>query len=692
MISPQDSRAETEIKLMKNICRYVLPSYFAALCCALVGLALGMRGYGSGLVLPLAVLSLLPLLLFPINYIGAKCYAKKLRNTPVADRQAYLLRHRREAEASSAGMRKKLAAVRRFTTGYTVALALFAVCASQLGGLLCRTHILLFLLCMLYGGTLLLAVSERIGRRREIVLNDDTRVLPKEKYPALYAVVSRAAQALSCKKEITVILSADYDASITFDKRGYYLTLGVFLLQILSEEELYCVCLHEFSHVSDKNRAIAKEAEYAGALENSQPRTFLHNAAGYLFLLPDQRYLFLYNVFLYAESVVSESDADRDILKYGDARTAASALLKLSYYEKYSWERGAKDSEPLFAPEEPDEHCLSKMVSLFLDAVARRHEDWDAMVDKEIPANNASHPTLKMRLEAMGVGRAEVIEDQSSQAYRDETGQALAFAESIVFRNMKENYAEKRRKYYLEPLERVTEWERQGCPIIASQYADLISDLCDLGRSTEAEAVCDRAMKELDENSSIHAYFIKGCAMLSRYDAGGMELIYHAVETNHNYLDEGLDMIGTFCCKTGREQDLTEFRMRAQQQAQKHMDEDSGTEFLSPHDTLIRDEMPEKMLDDILTFIKSVDCGLIRKVYLVRKVISPTFFTSAFVLCFRGGTEEQQEEIYHKIFRYLDSYPADWQFSLFDYSDFPDIRFDRIKGSVVYENKDVDGG
>ena len=54
----------------------------------------------------------------------------------------------------------------------------------------------------------------------------------------------------------------------------------------------------------------------------------------------------------------------------------------------------------------------------------------------------------------------------------------------------------------------------------------------------------------------------------------------------------------------------------------------------------------------------------------MRKTVSETFFASVFIIHFYGGTDAQRDEIMHKIFRFLDSHPSDWQFSLFDYFEY----------------------
>jgi hypothetical protein len=79
-------------------------------------------------------------------------------------------------------------------------------------------------------------------------------------------------------------------------------------------------------------------------------------------------------------------------------------------------------------------------------------------------------------------------------------------------------------------------------------------------------------------------------------------------------------------------------------------------------------------------------------VYLVRKTISETFFTSAFIIHFYGGTDEARNEIMHKIFRYLDSHPSDWHFSLFDYFEFPEVKVEKIPGSLVYSKSQQQKG
>ena len=145
--------------------------------------------------------------------------------------------------------------------------------------------------------------------------------------------------------------------------------------------------------------------------------------------------------------------------------------------------------------------------------------------------------------------------------------------------------------------------------------------------------------------------------------------------------------IGSFCCFTGRESELLEYRKKAAQLAQKHVDQDSQLSFLSRNDNLSRENLPDGMLDEILTFIRSIDQDIIENIYLIRKTVSEDFFASVFIIHFYGGTDAMRDDIMHKIFRFLDSHPSDRQFSLFDYFDYPEIKVEKIEGSLVYSKQ-----
>lgn len=667
---------------MKKYGKYIL-AYASSFVIFLMGIVLRSYFKNDVIATVLLILALLPILLLIVNVIFSKLYIKKINQTTIADMHEYMLGHRNDAEKTSITLLKKLQKIRRATTVYAVFLCVFAASAALLGGMFYDEVNSLTYLSVLYGGTVFFAVFARIKKREPFELDESMLVLEPKDYPHIYSIASRAAKKLDCRKNITIFLSLDCNAGVFNTNTGYYIQLGIVLLNLLSEEELYCIFLHEFSHCSDKNKPHDREMAYSSWIPAYKQTNRLLYFISRIFSAFDNFYMFNHLTYHYATSVVREIEADLDCAKYGDPKVAASALTKTNYYEKYLWEKGVKDESAEFLSESPNPHYLSEQIDDFKGVAKERQQDWNAMLEKEILANNASHPTLKMRLKTIGIEKIELIEDNSSITYQNETQAALAFADKKLSQDQS-NYENYRKECYLEPLHRITEWEEKGMPLSAENYADIISDLKQLGRHEDAERLCDRAINELDKNSALHACFMKGCAMIHRYDKAGVDLIFHALENNSNYLEEGLCAIGAFYCMTGMEKELIEYRLRGQQLMQKDKDEYSQILFLSKNDNLSRDTMPQDMLDDILAFIRSVDEDIIQNVYLVRKTVTDTFFTSAFVIHFYGGTDAQRGEIMHKIFCYLDAYPTEWQFSLFDYFECPNIKFNKIEGSLVY--------
>lgn len=662
-----------------------IAAYGSASVISLIGLVIGLLYQNTVLITVLAVASILPIFLFLGNLILARRYSAKIRGAKVAEVNRYMIQHRADAEKNAPLLLRKLQKMRRSAVIYAVVVWILGACQALLGGMLYKVsgNVSLYIGAFI-SGTVFYVVYSRIPKDEPLVLDDDTNVLRRDEYPIIYDVVSRAAQTLGCQGEITVIISFDCNAMIVREKDKYYLQLGAILLNILSEEELYCICLHEFSHCSDRNGDKSYEARYNAWLNSDKGLSPVMSFFSNVFIFFDVRYAFNYLMYKYTVSVVEETKADLDMAKHGTPEIAASALLKIDYDNRFRWEDGGKDFKSIYESDTPSSNFLSEYLSRFKGAIAVRHGDWNEMLMREILPNNASHPILRMRFETLGIEKIAYVEREASKEYEIEAQRALEAADKSLCESHREDYEKERKEFYLDPLARINEWKSNGMPISAQSYADIITDLKSIGLNSEAEELCERAIEELDKNSSQHAYFIKGCALLCRYDESGIELIYHAVQTNHNYLEEGLEMIGTFCCITGREKELLEYRERAQVLAQKDIDEYSETCVLSKNDNLVHDDMPSEMLEEILSYIRSVDGGIIRSVYLVRKVVNDNFFTSAFVLQFDGGSDEVRDDVRHKIFRYLDTYPVEWHFSLFEYSECYNIKFDKIEGSLVY--------
>ena len=665
--------------------RMILP-YVLAFFLGLFGVVWHLLAPSNVALVMLGVLSLVPLFFLVGSMILAKRKMTQWSSTPIAEGQAFLLRYRNDAKAASEVLYKELKQMRRKTALYALAMALCGVAATLFGGMMAAISIAFFIFSVAYGGTILGAALTRIPAQSPVTLTPEALVLKKEDYPLLYETAEKAADTLGSKGQILILLSFDCNASIARSGNCYYLQLGILYLSVLSKEELYAICLHEFSHCTDKNQEVKKQLNYGEWLSTrkgvSGPMLFLAN----LFTLSDINYLFKHMVYSYASSILTETKADMDMAKYSTPEAAASSLLKINHYDFFQWEDGIMDEPCVYESETPNTQYLRQQIEKFIAASKERRGVWDECLKKEILPNNASHPILRMRLETLGMEDFSYIPVEFEEEWAKELDQALTFADEKLSA-LHDNYEKEREEKYLMPLRRITEWQERGMPISAETYSDIIADLRNIGRNEEALALCDRVIEELDNTASPFAYYIKGCALLRQYDARGVDMIYHAIDNNHNFLEDGLMQIGEYFCKIGDEENLAEYRRRAVEYAQKDKDEYSETGYLSPKDQLSADDMPSEMRENILQFILSVSEDIIDEVYLVRKTVNENFFTSAFVIHFYGGTDQQREAIMHKIFCFLDTYPAEWHFSLFDYFEYPQIKFSKIKGSLVFSKK-----
>ena len=626
---------------------------------------------------------LLPIVFLIMSMILKKLYIRRFANKSVAQIQTFMLSHRERAEETAAEKLAYLKKLKTMTDLYAVLFGIFgALCSFAPEAATSEDLSSAFLL---YPVFLFLCAFSRIRfRTLEIFFDEDDSCISDEDYPTLFALAEKAARKQGCEEKIKIILAPNYGAGIAKESGMYCISLGVMLLSILSEDELYQILLHEFAHVTKENNEGMRERRYGSWLENGN-KHFLSKLTAKMYAFVECVYGLQFSLYLYAASIQLENEADRAMALHGDAKIAASALTKLKYRDLYEWELGTRDDESAYMSETPDPTILKKDIDDFLSEIENRKEFWNSLIDKEIISRQASHPTLKMRLETLGVSEYSVLTSEAAGSYADERIRALELMSDLVCKANEENYEENRKYRYLEPLEKVEEWETAGKPVVAEEYADICLYLRSLGRHIESDELSQRAIKELPDPANLHGYYMHGCFLLHTYDPSGLDYIYHAIENNTNYIDEGLQIIGEYCCIVGDQEELDTYREKALQIAQKDKDVYSKINVLEKGDNLSSETLPEGMLKDILMFIKSIDGGKVDKVYLVRKTITPDFFTSAVIVDFKEGTaNDDQNEIMHKIFRYLDT-STDWQFSLFDYKSVAKIKVENIPNSLVYK-------
>ena len=625
-----------------------------------------------------------------LSTIIERRFTKKTQS--INELQQYLLSHRNNAETVASKNLFALRVIRFFTSMYSVLLAIAALAIAFLAGVLWNsTEMFALIMVFVAMEYAILAVFSRIRFSDEhLCFADDKTYISKNEYPELYALAEKAAKELGCdNKRIRIALLPDFNAGIAKVGHSYSVQLGVIMLGSLSQAEVYSVLLHEFAHVSRESKRYETEKQYNAWLHGGKNHHALSGVTEAFYRAFDMWYSMEYALFLYAASPAIEYAADRAMLRCGDARIAASALLKIKYNLLFDWERDAMPKAQLFTGDELAQHILADELCDFKKAMELRTNDWYDLFKVEIMPRNASHPIFRMRIQAFGIEEPEIINRDDSTAYTAECEKALNYADSLLYENLVKNYDYIRSNYYIEPRKTVDEWESAGKPLIAETYADVIAALRLLGRLDEALELCDRVIVALQPAAIGNALLIKGCYLLHKLDPSGIDYIYRAIDVNPNNIDEGLSQIGSFCFLTGNADAIEEYRRKAQELAQFTIDKYSKIGELRKTDKLSEEHLPGDMLNEILTYIQSIDNGTIESIYLVRKTISDDFFTSAFIIKFEDGIEDKMhDDVMDRIFAHLDTC-SDWQFSLFDYNSVSGVGVEQISNSCVYKKRDI---
>ena len=654
-----------------------------AVCLILCIFGIGIKSSGALIAVFLAA-CILPLILIAGSLLLYEQKQKGLEAYTAAQRQELFLAQRREVERTEKDALTKLKKLRRVITGVSVLL----ICLAAVISLLSKSVLnsvsacgYLYAACLMCGGLCRLFIG-----MPSKALDKDEAFVTREDYPRVYALAQKASEEMGCKGDIRIAFIAENNIGVARIDDVISLQIGIYLLNILDEQELYSILLHEFSHVASESGN--KEEAYGRRLQSGTPQFFLSGLIDLIYRYPDFLYALQFVLYSYAVSVTREAEADKAMLKCGDKRIAASALIKVYYLDRSDWEDGSRDIESIWASEQPAESITARNLANYLSDIETRGEFWSSLIPKEIMARSATHPTLKMRLDSFDVHSYLPVALSSCAEYKEEVKKALHHYDEKALEYIRPKYAELRKRYYLDNIEKVSEWEQQGRPLTAEGYRSIVEALRSLGRFSEAEALCDRAIAELPSASSAFAAFTKAGVLLHRYDPEGIELMYKAVESNSNYIDQGLAQVGEFCCITGNEAELERYRQKALELAQKQIDEYDQMDTIKKTDRLSTEHLPDGKLEEILAYIASIDEGEeIKKIYLVRKTITGSFFTSVFIIEFRDkGETDKQCDIMDKVFNLLDTDENDWQYSLFESEDvrqaMPAVM--AVEGSLVY--------
>ena len=519
------------------------------------------------------------------------------------------------------------------------------------------------------------------------VCRDIENAASPEAYPRLHATVRRAADAIGCKGDIAIELRHDCNAGIVKLGKGYHIQLGTALWSVLTEEELYQVMLHEFAHMTDPH--IVKYDKPLGRLFN------MASGDGFcgFTLYAETRFTFERMMYLMLASEQLETYADQMLKEKGDPATAAAALAKTGMYVFYDQHESIDRLPSFYASEAPRDNIATLTAETFRETLDERKDFWMHLFDIELIPQTQSHPIFRERRKALGA--ADLPLDVSLPSLDTPFGQecvkAMKQTDEHLFSLISTDYANDRARLYQQPLKIIEDYEKSETPYTTAELSPVINAYRDTDQRDRALAICEHILAT-EENvfATAHALYFKGCYLLNHYNPAGMDLIYQAMDINKNYVEEGIDLIGQFCCTMGLEAEREVYREKYVELMQYNMDKWDHAGVLAPSDHLVAESFPDDRLPRMLEYMIKVGEGHIHSIYLVRKIITDDFFVSPFVIRFEEGTSDEQiNKAMTAIFHFLDTTPEDWNYALFLYDEPRKKAVEKVKGSLVWKKEQV---
>ncbi len=513
-------------------------------------------------------------------------------------------------------------------------------------------------------------------------------LVPEGELPHLHELCRRAAREAGVKGKIRLQILTEATCEISRFGGTYVVFLGSRAMAVMTEEELYATVVRRFAFLptvaEEKHlRRCYRLSELGSA--KPRPGTAVFDIFFSIADVQLEWYGPLYNTAL---SRRASRRAVKCLTDTGLTRACLNGVAKSIMWEYFDYEWFAHISAPFYAPETPHMCYEATVCDAFRRAMSIRMAAWCAMIPDKLPPANYLGVTYPEERALLGAEHQPVLDRLSfpdpQSTYGRECEAAICSSCAPI---PAEIYAAGRKEHYLDKLAVIAAWEASDKDCPTSEMSPVINAYRFLGRFADMEALCDRIMETEDNPfAQAHAIYEKGICLLWRYDTTGIDCIYRAMDLNKNYMKDGLEFVEGYCRLCGLADDMAVCHRRAANLMEAHEANHEGACSLSSGDNVIREVELDGELPDILAYMEKVSEGCINRIFLVRKVISEDFFSSAFVLDFAPGADDAvMRRAYEAIFHYLDGYPTDWQFSLFLYNRETEQVVRRVEGSLVWE-------
>lgn len=559
------------------------------------------------------------------NVIANTVAAKRMRGMRAKQAHDYAERIKSEIESDYASAEKKvrttIAVAYSYAAFVIVLLLLFCFSLGRLGDdagfapfivqfvLVCAASVLMWGVVYMF-----VAVDPSAPPETRVVLDEN-------EYPRFYAVARNAASAAGCGDRAVVLYDMTDGISVTGCGNTIYINLDYAEAAVLTRDELFNVMLHEFAHVVyDFGRGrVFRRAMSRTSCEDRTNNPFV-KIAEFLFL--SYAGYRVQKEVLFFDTVSSrsfEQRADEMIGRAGNKRTYADACAKIDGFFQFAAMNCREMQYDFYAPETPTKGFASRYVETYYAYREKYGEVWKERMLCELPARVDSHPTTRMRLEALGANEFATDAKETDEAYLAEIKKLLESRDEMVYKRMteEEGYYENYRKNAYVTRKAVMDG------YIAAEEAGDVSE--------PKMLVAVRAFKGIDDDKALEiidkalaknaaaprANFIKGAILFERRDPACVDCFKLAAKLP-KLADSAYEKIGEFALKTGDEELLAEYRADVCDVVQNADDAMERT-ALGAHTELVPHDLDDKTVKELAADL-TARCDGIGKIHVGKYV------------------------------------------------------------------------
>ncbi len=392
--------------------------------------------------------------------------------------------------------------------------------------------------------------------------------LPQEEYPALYAILQRAKEAVGYGRSAVFVRegAGSTDGALGIRETGgrACITLPPVLFCLATEEELYAALVHECAHAVSRDTALARRIhvinfQYRGKAFYAFWRNLFFSEIG-------ERLGFRCEVYQTYASLLCEQRADEAVRLHADGQAFINFLAKSALRAEFYRTPHRELSYDLYASEQPPTDLYTRHLTYLEATMSELCAQKKHILLRTLPAKKDSHPTLKMRMEALGAEDFDVTAREKDGALFLEQRRYLAEYDADAASDA-EGYRRARESNYLGPKENMARYERGE----ANAYEDYLalSAYADVD-SGKALALAD---KILSSRGCMDTRFIRARLLCQTDDPAGIPAMREVLLHSLDYFSPADEIYTEAVLRSGDEKLLEAARAEQAQIIQRVIDE-----------------------------------------------------------------------------------------------------------------------